>query len=48
MDPVENGRAGDSGSRQETELDLALDPTQRRKTNAGGATGEESGKREPS
>jgi hypothetical protein len=34
-DPVEKGRAGDGGSRHETETDPALDPTQK-KTVAGG------------
>jgi hypothetical protein len=47
MDLIEKGKVGDDGSRQETKPDPALDPTQRRKTAAGGAVGEESEKGEP-
>jgi hypothetical protein len=47
-DPIKKGRVGDSGSKQEMEPDPALDPTQRRKTAAGGAAKEESGEGEPS
>jgi hypothetical protein len=46
-DLIEKGKVGDGGSRQEMKPNPALDPTQRRKTAAGGAVGEESGKREP-
>jgi hypothetical protein len=47
-DPVEKGRAGYGGYRQEIEPDPALDLTQRTETVARGAVGEESRKGEPS